>query len=418
MKVINLLKYNRHWEKGFNYPFEKKRYIFKLLLENISKKPIIEIVGLRRTGKTTLFFQLINHLLKQKTALPFYLWYFTFDEEQPNLDTLIQNFSQQTKVNFQSKEKIYLFLDEIQKLPNFQNQLKVYYDLYPNLKFIISGSASLFIRKKTQESLAGRLISFFLPPLSFKEYLYFKEKDHFLENLLLYQSVLEQEFSSFLESQFIESINLKTSLERKEYFQSIIKKIIFEDMTLLFSVDNPEVLWRICQIVGQNPGILINLQKFSQELDISNKTLSNYFFYLEEAFLLKKVYNFSRNLLTSEKKLKKFYLASPSFCLAVSDFIETGKLLENYFISLKNYRFFWRDAYQHEVDFIEIENKKIKPIEVKYKEKIEPAELKNLILFSKKFNTNQATIWYKGIEQLKKKINHLELIYKPIYHFF
>jgi len=89
---INLLKYNRHWEKGFRYPFAKKRNIFFSLIETINKRQIVEIVGLRRTGKTTLLFQLINYLLESGIE-PFSILYFTFDEERIKIEDLIKIFS-------------------------------------------------------------------------------------------------------------------------------------------------------------------------------------------------------------------------------------------------------------------------------------------------------------------------------------
>ena len=410
---INLFKYNPHWEKQYRYPYSKTRQIFEKLKNTISKRQIVEIVGLRRTGKTTLLFQIINHLLEKKIN-PFSLFYFTFDEEKINLDDLFQLFSLQTQINLK-KERVFIFLDEIQKLPNFQNQLKVYYDIYPNLKFFISGSTSLFVKKKSQESLAGRIIEFYLPPLNFKEYLYFKDKEEILEKPLVFEREIEKEFEVFLKSQFIESVFLKEISEKKEYFISIIKKIVFEDIPQIFPVEHPEVLWQIVKIIGQNPGILIDYQNLSKEIGISNKTLSSYLFYLEEAFLVKKIYNFSRNLITSEKKLKKFYLTSPSLSLAFSDFIEKGKLVENLLISLKNYKFFWRDAYQHEIDFINIENKKIIPIEVKYKKEIDKKDLKSLVIFSKKYQTKRAIIFWKNIVASKEKIRDLKIEKLPVY---
>lgn len=413
MKEINLLKYNRHWEKAFKYPFPKKRQTFDLLLKSLEKKQIVELIGLRRTGKTTLLFQIINHLLAHRTD-PFSIWYFTFDEEKIKLTDLFQNFSRQTQSDFK-KEKVYIFLDEIQKLSDFQNQLKVYYDLYPNLKFFISGSTSLFIKKKTQESLVGRIISFYLSPLDFREYLYFKEKSEILRKPLVFKTEIEKEFEIFLESQFIESIFIKEKNERKDYFISIMKKIIFEDIPQIFPVENPEILWRILKIVAQNPGVLIDYQGFSKEIGISNKTLSSYFYYLEEAFLVKKIFNFSRNLITSEKKLKKFYLASPSFSWALSDFVDKGKLVENFVLSLKNYKFFWRDPYKHEIDFVDVENKEITPIEVKYKEDIREKELKNFLFFSKRFKQKKAILLKKTLDEKKIKIKNLEIKETPLY---
>ena len=413
MKELNLLKYNRHWEKGFKYPFVKKRRFFDSVLKYLDKKQIVELIGLRRVGKTILLFQIINHLLENKKN-PFSIWYFTFDEEKIKLENLLQSFAAQTQVDFR-REKVFVFLDEIQKLDDFQSQIKIYYDLYPNLKFFISGSTSLFVKKKTQESLAGRIKSFFLSPLSFEEYLYFKDKNVLLEKPLAFKPEIEKEFEIFLGSQLIESIDFSEEKERKEYFISIIKKIIFEDIPPVFSIDNPNILWKLVKIIGQNPGVFINYQNLSGEIGVSNKTLSRYLFCLEESFLVKKVYNFSRNLITSEKKMKRFYLASPSFSWAVADFTETGRLVENFAVSLKDYNFFWRDAYKHEVDFVEVKNGEIIPIEIKYKNRFSKKDFKNLILFSKKFNAKKAVLFGKILEKKSVEIDSLKISQEPIY---
>jgi len=410
---MNLLKYNRHWEKGFRYPFPKKRELFSKLLKTISERWIVEITGLRRVGKTTLLFQLINQLL-DKGINPFRILYFSFDEEKAKIDELLDEFYKETQIEYQ-KEKVFIFLDEIQKLPEFQNQLKVYYDLYPNIKFFISGSCSLFVKKKTQESLAGRCVSFMLNPLSFKEYLYFKEKKDIVKNPSLYKSELEREFEIYLESQFIESVWIKERQTKKEYFNSIIKKIIYEDIPQIFPVENPEILFQIVKIVAQRPGILIDYKGLSKELGISNKTLSSYLFYLEESFLVKKLFNFSKNLITSERKLKKFYLSSPSFSLALVDFTNKGEVVENFIISLKSYRFFWRDPYKHEVDFVDTTDSEIIPIEVKYKDSVSKEELKTILLFSKRFKTKRVIVFNKSWKQEKEKIGNVSILKMPIY---
>jgi uncharacterized protein len=395
MTDLNLAKYNRHWEGEFIYPYAKKRDKFQELVENMDKKQIVELVGLRRTGKSVLFFQLINQLI-EKEINRFSIWYFTFDDEESDLDKLLESFEKQSGVNFREK-KVFVFLDEIQKLENFQAKIKVYYDLYPNIKFFISGSTSLFVRKKTQESLAGRIVSLFLPPLNFIEYLRFKEKENILEKTLAFEREIEKEFEIFLRSQFVESIEMNLD-ERREYLSSIVRKIVFEDIPQVFPVENTEALWKIVRIISQSPGRIINLQELCQEIDISNKTLSNYLYYLEESFLVKKIYNFSKNLLTSEKRLKKYYLASPSFCWALTDFSENGKLAENVVISLRDYRFFWRDAYGHEVDFVDVKNEKIIPIEVKYRNNLSSNMLNNLEIFLNKFKIKEGVILGKVVK--------------------
>lgn len=396
---LNLLKYNRHWEKDYFYPYPKTRSLFKKIIHSLSNKFIVELVGLRRVGKSTLLFQIINYLIKEKKINPYNIFYFTFDEKQLNIEELLNLYLVQTQIDYK-KEKIFVFLDEIQKLDNFQNQIKVYFDLYPNIKFFISGSTSLFIRKKTQESLAGRIISYLLKPLSFLEYLDFKDKIELFNKPLIYKKDLENEFEIFLTSQFIESIYLSKTEDRKEYFQSIIKKIIYEDLPGFFSFDNPKILFSIVEYLAQYPGSIVNFINLSQDLKISNKTLSLYFSYLEDSFLIKKFYNFSKNLISSEKRLKKYYLASPSFSFSLVDFINKGSLFENYFASQTSSSYFWRDVYKNEVDFIEVDEKKdIVPVEVKYKKEINLNDIKNLLLFMKKYKIKKGKVYYLGEEK-------------------
>jgi len=412
---MNLLKYNRHWEKSFRYPYRKKRKLFQQLINQLDTRQIIEISGLRRTGKTTLLFQVLNHLLDQNHN-PFSLWYFTFDEEKPRLEELIETFSRQTQIDYRN-EKIFIFLDEIQKLPDFQNQLKIYYDLYPNLKFFISGSTSLFIRKKSQESLAGRIKSLFLTPLSFREYLLFTDSLEILDNPMLFKAEIVKNFEIFLSNQFIEAISFPDINSKKDYYIGIIKKIIFEDIPAIFSINNVEVLWQIIRMIAQQPGIYIDYQNVANDLGVSNKTVSNYLYYLEESFIVKKLYNFSRSRITSEKKLKRFYLASPSFSWALTDFLETGFLVENLVPGLKNYQFFWRDSYHHEVDFVDIENDRIIPIEIKYRDRIRSKDLNNLLLFSRKFGCKKAIIFTKEIEEKSRfdESRGIEIVERPVY---
>ena len=197
-----------------------------------------------------------------------------------------------------------------------------------------------------------------------------------------------------------------------------MRKIVFEDIPSTFSAGNPEVLWQIIRTFAQKPGTLIDYQNMANEIGFSNKTVSSYLYSLEESFLVKKLYNFSRNRITSEKKLKRFYLASPSVSWALTEFHDTGRLVENLAASLKSYKFFSRDPYHHEVDFIDIEpDDTIVPTEVKYKERIQPKDLKNLFIFAKKFGARKAVILRKGVDEgsTMHQTHDLEIMEKPVY---
>jgi len=409
---MELSKYNRHWDKRYKYPYDKKRNKFRLIAENTYNRQIVEIIGLRRTGKTTILFQIINKLVEEGVS-PFNIWYFTFDEEQVKLDDLIIEFRKQTKMEIYNN-KIYILLDEIQKLPDFQNQLKVYYDLYPEIKFFISGSTSLFITKKTQESLAGRLKSVFLPVLSFSEYLSFTNKTEILSNPAIWEKEIEIEYENYWGSQFIETIFMNKN-DTQDYLTSILNKIIFEDIPKIFSVENPEILLKIVKVISQNPGMIINYENIANDLKLTRKTISKYYYILEESFIIYQVYNYSNNQLTSEKKLKKAYLGSASFTNLFSGNTDKGKIVENVYLSAVFPKFFWRDVYKHEVNFIHVTDDGVIPVEIKYKSEIKPSEMQNLFLFCRRYSIDNAIVLMKRIDDKKIDYKGLTVTLKSLF---
>ncbi len=153
----------------------------------------------------------------------------------------------------------------------------------------------------------------------------------------------------------------------------------------------------------------------ANDLKLSSKTVSKYIDILEQAFIIKILYNYSANQLTSEKKMKRVYLTSPSFCTALHDFANPGKLVENALLSLKPYRFFWRDSYNHEVDFVDIKENSVVPVEVKYKTKIRTGDYNNLFLFCNKFGAAGAEMLINSVEAKKVEHKGLPIELKSIY---
>src|SRR3989344_111274 len=338
---MNLEKHNPHWKENFLYQFDINRSFFDKLVKNTNNRQIITLSGLRRTGKTVLMKQLIDFLIKEKSQRANILYY-SFDEEQPKVEEIINEFEKLTDID-KNKTKIYIFFDEIQKLEDWQNQIKYYYDNF-NIKFFISGSSSLFIRKKAKESLAGRSFDFYLPPLSFKEFLIFREKQELINKSKLFQLELKKEFNLYLKRQFIETINESEEFI-SDYVKSVIEKVVYIDIPKVFTIEHQDLLLRLIKVIASNPGMIIEYENLGRELVINRVTLSNYLFYLGEAFLIKKAYNFSKNRLTSEKKAKKFYLNSTSFFPYLYPEIDESKLIENIIAIEANPQFFWRTPY-------------------------------------------------------------------------
>ena len=91
------------------------------------------LTGLRRVGKTTIMYQLMDKLLN--TTNPLNILYFTFDYGPAELVSVLDSYQKITGVDWK-RNKIFVFLDEIQILDNWGSQIKVLHDSMPNIRFI------------------------------------------------------------------------------------------------------------------------------------------------------------------------------------------------------------------------------------------------------------------------------------------
>lgn len=406
---------NLHWENGFFFDLFLYRDLYQELVKELTSKQIISLIGLRRTGKTTLLYQLINNLIKEKQIQRTYILYFSFDEEQPKLSAVINDYEKKLGKSLRSmQDKVYIFLDEIQKLNNWQNQIKLYYDSYPNIKFFVSGSSSLFIRKRTQESLAGRIYEYTLNPLTFREFLTLKGRGDLINKQQLLVEEIKREFQRYQKRQFIEMMN-EDEEKMSMYAKSIIGQIIYHDIPTIFPIKQEGILLKLLKIVASQPGMFSDYESLSREFGIYRETLSNHFFYLEESFLTKKLYNYSRNAFTSEKKLKRIYLTTPAFFSYLNPHIDESKLIENLIVLTTNAKWFWRTPSKEEVDIILEKGNELIPVEVKYSNVILKKDFKNILKFARRFKIKDAIIVTKDTEgretlETDKSKVHVQLI--------
>ncbi len=415
-----LHNFNEHWEAD-KIPERLlkrtaiKRDIFNIVRKSLENRQIISITGLRRTGKTTLVFQLIEYLLaagiSQKNIM-----YFSFDEitaKNPEIiDELIRYHHIIMQKNLNDKERRFLFLDEIQKITDWQAIIKRYYDLGYNIKFIITGSESLLIRKKTKESLAGRNYEFLIYPLTFKEYLKFKgieiKKTEYKEiyyELITTHDIITSLYREYLiKGAFPETVHLNIN-EAQEYIKSaVLDKIIFSDIPILYKITNPEILYKIIEIASKNSSGLFEINNVIEALNVSRNTASSYISYLENSFLIKFSYNYTKSKLRQLRTSKKIYITDTGIINAVlkqsniESNEEMGRLAETQifnFISRENSTFFWRDKKQNEIDII-VANNELFPIEVKYRNEINKKDLNAINLFAKKNKVKKSILITKS----------------------
>jgi len=402
---------NSWWKEEFKINF-KDRIIYGKIQKFMPLQQIIALTGLRRVGKTTIMLKIAEDNIK-KGFNPKNIIYFSFDEfKDIEIREVMKEYENITEKNFR-KEKYILLLDEIQKLNNWENQLKSVYDSFgKNIKIIISGSESLFIKKNFKETLAGRIFEFKVEPLLFKEFLLFKEIE--FKPIGLYEKDLIMLFNEFmLTLGFPELVGIKDKDIIKKYVkEGIVDKIVYKDIPALFKIKDVFIIESLLNIIMEEPGQLIEISELAKELKTSRQTISNYLTYLEESFLIKKLYNFSRNRRKIERKLKKYYSAIISIDLLFkNDDLSKSKVFEWALVNQLNAEFFWRDSYKNEVDIILMENG-IMPVEIKYGK----IDLKGLLAFMQKFNINKGYIISYNKEE-KHKTKDKIIFVLPVFKF-
>lgn len=411
--IERILKQNPWWanrEPGDIRDY-KERFLIGDIAGYFSARQIIAVLGLRRTGKSVLLFQLIKRLLRD--VPPRRILYFSFDELMGKDPLIIEKVIEayENEILRDDLENVYVFFDEISHLDNWQVILKRYYDLRKKIKFFVSGSSSVHI-KKSKESLAGRIYEFILPPLSFKEYLYLKGINS--ADITLNRGILRQELNRYLLCGSLPEIMLETDFQKvKRYIGSLIDKIIFQDIPRVYDVNEPEILKIIMSLIAEKPGMLLEYQTLSSALKVTYQTVSKYVSYLEKAFLIKLVYNFRGSPVARARKLKKAYLGSvtfpPAFLDSEEDVLRIMPLLaENLVCLALGAKWFWKKY--TEVDFYH----RGSPVEVKYSET--KADIGNALLACRYLKSNKLRVVTKDIEK-EDKSEGVDISYIPLWRF-
>ena len=409
MEKTKLEEFNHWWMEGkvdSELALEFKREEYDEIEKHLEKKFITALVGLRRVGKTTIMYQLIQKLLKSVNNEN--IVFFSFDESSVKLNDVIETYKEIQKKEFR-KEKIYIFLDEIQKCDNWGNEIKKYYDLYPKLKFIISGSESLFIRKKTKETLAGRIFEFTLSTFSFEEYLKINGIKEFK-----YETKIKPYFLKFVErGGFPETFSFENDRDFKEYIRAlVVDKIVYKDIPKMFNIEDPDFLKTLLELISSNPGMYIDYLSLSRQFDKDRRVVKNYILYLKDSFLINLLGNYRKGS-TSLRKKKRAYPSDNALIYLYKNNIENdffGKMVETLVVNRLKAISFWKNG--NEVDIV---HNNIS-IEIKYQEKIRNEDFNGLKSFMKKFKTKEGIMLTKNEERkVKFKEGTVKLI--PVWKF-
>ncbi len=338
-----------------------KRKIEDKILKSLKKQGLVILLGPRQSGKTTLVKKIVKDLngeyfLCERADVRKY-----FVEGEPEkLKELVGD------------NKLVIF-DEAQTIVNIGKILKLFYDTYPKIKVIATGSSSFELSNKIKEPMTGRATEFTLLPLSLSE-IRLKQKvtKTTLSNLLLFGC-------------YPAVVNAKTREDKMQELYKIATNYLYKDVFSFEEVRNPKVFEDLLIHLAWSVGSTISTNKLANELGIAKDTVERYIRLLEQAFVIKRVYSFSRNYANELKKSYKIYfydMGIRNTLVDLGDKIEDredkGALLEGMFFAelLKKNSLqtvpakinFWRTRNGVEIDFIESSGVKINAYEIKWAE--------------------------------------------------
>ena len=344
-----------------------KRDIEAAVTENLSNNKALIITGMRRVGKTTLLRKIFGDIRSENK-----IW---FDFENPldikYFEDIDYNGVYQNLIGkgLNKNQRMYVFIDEVQNYPEISKIAKYLIDHY-DIKFILTGSASYYLKNLFPESLAGRKILFELYPLNFKEFLLFKKND--AENYNRFaakKTIKEIEYKQYdkLYEEFINwgafpEVVLENNLETKrKLLEDIFSSYFQKEIVNLADYRKINKIRDLILLLSARTGSRLDLTKLSQELQLTRKTVYSYLSFLEATYFIHSISRFSKNIDRQISGTQKIYFCDNGILKIISQMaagisrISEGQLFENAVynqLKTKGMISYYKSAANVEIDFI------------------------------------------------------------------
>lgn len=373
------------------------------LISSLSNHKINIILGPRQCGKTTF----LKHIFEE-TNQPCLFVDLDLLENREHFKSYREVIKFLNFNGYKREAPFVLFLDEFQGVKGIDKILKNLYDNEPQLKICATGSSSLAIVRQLKESLAGRKQLLYLFPLSFEEYIRFRDPDlsHKMKNVSTDQfpSTITNELNEYVKEFCIFGGYPEVALtagydQKKEIIRNIFDLYVKKDLIALLNIRNPDAAYNILRYLAINMGSIIKFSNLSSSQNIDINTLKRYLNILNETFIVKTIPPFFSNKNKEIVRSPKIYFIDPGvrnyFLKNFSPFenrVDNGFLIENFVFSqmYKKSDFlteikFWRDKNGREIDFVVERENKLFAYEVKYRNTITRKMVSALLYFKKTY---------------------------------
>lgn len=325
------------------------------------------IYGLRESGKSVILTQIIEEIILSGVDKENVI-YINFESLKYDFIKNVKDLCNYIESMTTNEKKYYVFLDEIQKIDNFEkgiNSLRI----TGNYSIFVTGSNSRMTLLELSTDLSGRYVSFRINPLSFKEVVELTKTSK--EN---YEKLLLDIFKwGSLPQRFL----FKDENNKINYLSSVYDSIILKDIVERLNIKDITSFNKVLQYILDTEAREFSRDNVIDYLsrehhEIANDTLYNYLDALTSTFIMNKVYRYDVHGKSILKTLNKYY----SNDLGIKQIKTNGENV-NYSVALENviyndliskdYKVYIGKTRRGEIDFIASKNNRIKYIQVCYK---------------------------------------------------
>jgi uncharacterized protein len=391
--------------------FPRKDYSDKVY-KAFDSLPIVVLIGSRQVGKTTLMENL--ELEGEKILV---------NGQDPEIAELFQKYSNlrdYLRINLSETIKGYLLIDEFQFIPGISTILKLLVDQNKDLKIVCTGSSSLDILHKVEESLAGRVRIVEVFSLSFEEYLMFSDRElhkNFIKcDINTQKEVFDKQIAIKLNEYLLygglpRAATQKEAEEKIEILDDIYRTYLLKDVRAYVRNEDTVGFNKMLRLLASQIGSMVNVNELSTTSGLSYKKCAEYLSLLEQMFIIKFLDPFLTNKRKVISKMQKVYFTDIGLRnLIYGSFnqmnirTDGGNILEN-FVYLQLMRKlgkvgsinYYRTHDGVEVDFLINNYKEYIAVEVKSKELAKPAFMRNMESLSKVQPINRNYVVNNGL---------------------
>ena len=410
-------------------------------------------MGPRRVGKTVMIYHTIARLLAMGVPQQNII-YISVETPIYNKIYLEQlfNLSKQTLGKADDNhEQYYVFFDEIQYLKDWEINLKSLVDTYKNVKFVASGSAAAELKRRSNESGAGRFTDFSLPPLTFYEYIHLKGYEQLMiprkmqwkgEEVNCFDTIdigkLNQLFIDYINYGGYPEVVFSDKIQENpgQFIRhDIIDKVLLRDLPSLYGIQDVQELNSLFTMIAYHSGSQFSYETMSKESGVRKDLLRKYISYLEAAFLIRVIHRTDDNAKRYQRETSfKIYLTNPSLRCAlfqpikvtddeIGDMVETAVYAQwiprqstDSVITFANWRLSKKT--QGEVDIVGIDAGRQKPqwaVEIKWSDRYteRPGDLESLLWYMPKNGLTDAIVTSETVTMIKV-MNNVVLHFMPV----